>query len=154
MLLIVWNVLGAGMGWALFDLGELPLAASLLGYTAAMTLWGFISLLLLPSLSRGAVFAADHAAAMHGHDIRSWIRAFPKLTGEDGSGNPLAQKIFYPIPSADERIEQVSNPARLPLAGNLARDNLFYSWSTLTFLGRAVHCNVGRPALWVLPPSA
>lgn len=154
MLLIVWNVLGSGWGWALFDLGDLPLTAALLGHAAAMTLWGFIGLLLLPSLSRGAVFAADHAAAMQGHDIRSWIRTFPKLTGEDGSANSLAQKIFYPIPSGDERIEHLSNPARLPLAGNLARDNLFYSWATLTFLGRAVHCNAGRPALWIYPPSA
>ena len=38
--------------------------------------------------------------------------------------------------------------------GNLARINLYYSWATLTLLGRAVHCNVGQPALWVLPPSA
>ena len=29
-----------------------------------------------------------------------------------------------------------------------------YSWATLTLLGRAMHCNVGRPALWVFPPAA
>ena len=38
--------------------------------------------------------------------------------------------------------------------GSLARNNPYYSWATLTFLGRAVHCNVDRPALWVFPPSA
>ena len=38
--------------------------------------------------------------------------------------------------------------------GSLARSNLYYSWATLTLLGRAVHCNVRRPALWVFPPLA
>jgi len=40
------------------------------------------------------------------------------------------------------------------IPGNLARSNLYYSWATLTPLGRAVHCNVGHPARWVFPPSA
>ena len=40
------------------------------------------------------------------------------------------------------------------VAGNLARSNLYYSWASFTLLGRAVHCNVGRPSLWVFPPSA
>ena len=37
---------------------------------------------------------------------------------------------------------------------NLARSNLRYSWATLMLLGRAVHCNLGRPPLCVFSPSA
>ena len=74
------------------------------------------------------------------------------FTGEDGSASASVQTIFYPIPSAKIRLRLI-NTASFVL-GSLARNNLYYSWATLTLLGRAVHCNVGRPALWVFPPSA
>ena len=52
------------------------------------------------------------------------------------------------------RQDALANPAAGFVPGNLARNNLYYSWAAFTLLGRAVHCNVGRPALWVFPPSA
>jgi hypothetical protein len=119
-----------------------------------MTLWAFGGLLVLPALSRAAVFAADRAAAEAGHNPRAWIEKFPSLVGEDGSARSAVQTIFYPIPSASMRLRQLEQPLPGFVPGNLARSNLYYSWATLTLLGRAVHCNVGRPALWVFPPSA
>ena len=119
-----------------------------------MTLWAFGGLLLLPALSRPTVFAADRAAADSGCDPRRWISRFPNVVGEDGSSNSTVQTIFYPIPSAEFRLRQLDQPPSGFVPGNLARSNLYYSWATLTLLGRAVHCNVGRPALWVFPPSA
>jgi hypothetical protein len=52
------------------------------------------------------------------------------------------------------RLRQLGQPSTGFIPGNLARSNLYYSWATFTLLGRAVHCNVGRPSLWVFPPSA
>ena len=119
-----------------------------------MTLWAFIGLLILPALSRPAVFAAVRAAAESGFDPRPWITRFPVLIGENGSSNSAVQVVFYPIPSAALRLRQLVHPVRGFVPGNLARSKLYYSLATLTLLGRAVHCNVGRPALWVFAPSA
>ena len=52
------------------------------------------------------------------------------------------------------RLRQLEKSLSGFVAGILARSNRYYSGATLTSLGRAVHCNVGRPALWVFPPSA
>ena len=57
------------------------------------------------------------------------ITRFPKLTGEDGSGNPAVQKIFYPIPSVKMRLRSIEGE---PLVlGSLARNNLYYSRVTI-----------------------
>ena len=119
-----------------------------------MTLWAFASLLVLPVLSGKAVFAADRAAADFGLDARDWIARFPVLIGEHGNASGAVQTIFYPIPSTAMRLRALDHAPAGFVPANLARSNLYYSWATLTLLGRAVHCNVGRPALGVFPPSA
>ena len=154
VLILLWNLLGTFIGTQVLHLAERPPAAALFGHACWMTLWAFASLLVLPALSRKAVFAADRAAAQSGHDPRAWIKRFPALVGEDGSPNAAVQTIFYPVPSAELRLRQLDHPSTGFVPGNLARSNLYYSWATFTLLGRTVHCNVGRPALWVFPPSA
>ena len=154
ILVLCWNLLGAYVGSLAFKLAERAPAEALLGHACWMTLWAFVGLLMLPALSRPAVFAADRATADSGCDPRRWIERFPSLVGEDGSSNSTVQTIFYPIPSAEFRLRQLDQPPSGFVPGNLARSNLYYSWATLTLLGRAVHCNVVRPALWVFPPSA
>lgn len=147
-----WNLTGTSLGTFAFALAHRTPAEALFGHACWMTLWAFVGLLVLPTLSRSAVFAADRAAADSGLAPAGWITRFPDLTGEDGSANAAVQTIFYPIPSVKMRLRSIED-APLVL-GSLARNNLYYSWATLTLLGRAVHCNVGRPALWVFPPSA
>ena len=155
LLVLGWNVLGSLVGSLAFGLAQRPPAGALFAHVCWMTLWTFGSLLLLPTLSREVVFASDHAALTSGHDPRSWIAHFPGLVGEDGGSNPLVQNIFYPVPSSQRRLQELAGPPRAGFVpGNLARSNLYYSWAACTLLGRAVHCNVGRPALWVFPPSA
>ena len=154
VLILFWNLLGTFIGTQVFHLAARPPAVALFGHACWMTLWTFASLLVLPALSRKAVFAADRAAGDSGHDPRAWIMRFPDLVGEDGSPNAAVQAIFYPVPSAELRLRRLEQPVNGLVPGNLARSNLYYSWATLTLLGRAVHCNVGRPALWVFPPSA
>ena len=154
VLVLCWNMSGAFIGSLAFRLATRPPGEALFGYACWMTLWAFGSLLVLPSLSRKAVFAADRAVVEAGHDPRGWIARFPRLVGEDGGSNAAVQTIFYPVPSARLRLSRLEKPTAGFVPGSLARSNLYYSWSTFTLLGRAVHCNVGRPALWVFPPSA
>jgi hypothetical protein len=154
VLILLWNLLGTFTGTQAFHLADRTPSVALLGHACWMTLWAFASLLVLPALSRKAVLAADRAAADSGQDPRAWITRFPDLVGEDGSPNAAVQTIFYPVPSAEMRLSQLGHPSTGFVPGNLARSNLYYSWATFTLLGRAVHCNVGRPALWVFPPSA
>jgi hypothetical protein len=154
LLLLCWNVAGALAGSILFRLAGREVWDALVLHACWMTLWTFASLLVLPALSGAVVYAADRAAAQAGVDPSPWIERFPHLTSEDGNPNPALQTIFYPIPSKEMRIRALAGEAPSFVAGNLARNNLYYSWSVLTPLGRAVHCNVGRPSLWVYPPSA
>ena len=154
-LVLGWNMLGAAAGAFVLGYAGRATGQALLMHACWMTLWTFGSLLLLPSLSRQAVFAADRATLDAGHDPHAWIERFPALVGEDGAANGLVQTIFYPVPSARERLRNLSQPAAAGFVpGNLARNNLYYSWAGCTLLGRTVHCNVGRPVLWVFPPSA
>lgn len=154
LLILGWNLLGGFANPLSFGPGERTTAEAVLGHACWMTLWAFGGLLLLPVLSRQTVFAADRAAVDSGHDPRSWFTRFTCFTCEDGSSSSAVQTLFYPNPSVALRLRQLGKPLWGFIPGNLARTNLYYSWATLTLLGRAVHCNIGRPALWVFPPSA
>ncbi len=152
LLVLAWNLIGAWVGGMVVDLSTLPLGYALMGFACWMTLWTFASLLVLPVLGRGTVFASDRAAADAGMDPSGWIRLFPKLTGEDGNSRAALQNIFYPIPSAELRLRSLGAKRGGLVLGPVARGNLYYSLAGLTLLGRSVHCNVGRPGLWVFPP--
>lgn len=148
-----WNLAGCEIGSLLLGLRNCSPEQALLTQCAWMTLWGFLALLILPSFSRSSVFSTDRAAAAQGCDAKGWIQKFPTLTGEDGNAKALVQRVFYPIPSAAERLSRLEDSTLPPIFGSVARVNLFLSLATLTILGRCVHCNVGRPELWIFPPS-
>jgi len=150
---LLWNLAGSVIGSLVLQLHGRMAEPAILLQSCWMTLWAFVGLLLLPSLSRSAVLSADQALAAKGLDAAGWIRRFPQITGEDGNAKTLNQRIFYPIPSAAERLSHLAAPTQAPIFGNVARANLFLSLATLTILGRCVHCNVGRPELWIFPPS-
>lgn len=153
LFVLLWNLFGCGLGSHLLEItSRLPAHAMLLE-ACWMTLWGFVGLLTLPSLSRSTVFGADRAAAAAGCDAEGWIHLVPEITGEDGGSTPLSQRIFYPVPSTTQRLRDLKLTSTQQAFGNVARTNLFLSLGTLTFLGRCVHCNAGRPELWIFPPA-
>jgi hypothetical protein len=123
-----------------------------------MTLWSFLGLLVLPSLSRRAVLAADRAAASRGIDRAELTRVLRRLDAEqedEPQRGRLVETVFHPVPSLEGRLAAlgaVQGP-ELPQPWNAARAALFLSWASLGLLSRAVHCNCGRPALWVLLPG-
>ena len=67
----------------------------------------------------------------------------------------LVETVFHPVPSLERRVDAIvgGNGRELPQPWNTARTALFLSWASLGLLSRAVHCNCGRPALWVLFPG-
>jgi hypothetical protein len=122
-----------------------------------MTLWSFLGLLLLPSLSRPAVFAADRAALAQGAEpeaLRHAITEIDQWQEDEPSRGRWLERIFHPVPAAARRLRALDQPAGG--AGgywHAARLALYLSWAHFGLLSRAVHCNTGRPELWVLFPG-
>ena len=67
---------------------------------------------------------------------------------------PAVEAIFHPIPSPARRSEEIERGHnRGAGAWHAARMALYLSWACFGLLGRAVHCNCGRPELWVMLPA-
>jgi hypothetical protein len=136
---------------------ELTEARTYLVLPAIATLWSFVALLVLPTPSRTAVYNADHGASAH-LGAAAVIAALPPLDRwqDDEPVRPRGiEFIFHPVPSRVNR-ELALRAGRRDVYGGahqLARLTLFTSAATLGLLGRAVHCNIGRPALWALLPG-
>ena len=138
---------GAGFG------SVAQLATTALG----VTLWNFVGLLVLPSASRQAVLAADASAQEMGATSGSLTRAIDALDrwqDDEPSRSPLVETIFHPVPSVERRLAALDERSARPGgAWHAARMALFLSWGALGLLPRAVHCNAGRPQLWVALPA-
>lgn len=122
-----------------------------------MTLWSFAGVLLLPSLSRPAVYDADRRALESGIDattLRSTIDALDRRQDDEPERAPGIEAVFHPIPAARHRAERLGHPGAAGAGTwHAARMALWLGWAGLGLLGRAVHCNCGRPELWVMLPA-
>ena len=114
------------------------------------TLWSFAGLLILPSLSRPAVFTADRFAAAQGIAWESTARELDRLQDDEPARPKWVERIFHPVPALSARLRGGESG---PGAWQAARLALYLSWSVPGLLSRSVHCNVGRPDLWVLFPG-
>jgi hypothetical protein len=126
-------------------------------FTTALgfTLWSFIGLLFLPTLSRHGVYEIDQALRQKGIPVDRFaatIRELDQLQDDEPTRPEGIEAIFHPVPSVDRRIEKYRAPHFEFGAWNSARYALYLSWPCLGFLSRAVHCNSGRPELWVMLP--
>ena len=148
-----------GLGVVLFATSAA--ATSVAGIAAVslwMTVWSFLGLLVLPSLSRRAVIAADRAAISAGIDPGDLTRVLGRLDTEredEPRRGRLVETVFQPVPSLEGRVAApgAGRGPELPQPWNTARTALLLSWASIGLLSRAVHCNCGRPALWVLFPG-
>ena len=154
-LAMIWNVVGFGL--ASYGPGAgVTSAASLVATVAGFTLWSFIGLLLLPTASRPGVMAADTFARAVGVP-EPWLgrtaHLIDRLQDDEPERSRLVETVFHPIPSVNNRLAH--RPARQDRWGAWqgARVALFLSWAGGGLLARAVHCNAGRPELWVLLPG-
>jgi len=155
---MAWNTVGLVLATSL-PRADLVTAAGFVTTICWFTLWSFVGVLVLPTLSRRAVFAADRAVRGDG-DPALLAQLITRLDGwqddeaERGAG---VETVFHPVPSRGSRLRALAAPAA-PLgdasgAWHATRMMLFLSWAGIGGLARAVHCNVGRPAVWVLFPG-
>ncbi len=128
-----------------------------LALPAVSTLWTFVAVLLLPSLSRPVVYSADAVAASRVgvdavvqavHQLDAWQDDEP----ERSSG---VEFVFHPVPSRNNRERALHRGRRPTLGGGhqQTRLTLFASLAAGGLLGRVVHCNIGRPSLWAVYPG-
>lgn len=153
-LALAWTVGGVALSLALPGGGADGVAA-MVTTGAWFTLWSFAGLLILPSVSRPAVMAADAAAAaaFPAADVAAVIRDLDRLQDDEPERPGSVEVIFHPIPGAERRIQRLGTSRSGVRPANVARLALPMSWCCLGFMGRAVHCNAGRPELWVMLPT-
>ncbi len=151
LLAIAFTLLGvATSGW-LAGPETLGTAAGIVRLSLWFTLWSFLGLLTLPTLSRRAVLAADREAGLDPSAVAALV-SLDRIGDDEPKRSKWIETIFHPVPSLQGR----QNERRDATTGywDVARTALFLSGGGLGLLGRSVHCNAGRPALWVYLPSA
>ncbi len=153
---VLWPALGLWLSVSL-----LPFAwddARLwLALPAMSTLWSFVAVLLLPTLSRPAVHHADAEAArvVGVENTAHVISQLDQWQDDEPERTPLVESIFHPVPSVGNRARRLHDDLTADNRGGhqQTRLTLFSSLVTGSVLGRVVHCNIGRPALWVVYPG-
>ncbi len=152
-LAILWVTAGFALsallpGAGVTSVGQLAMTG--LGFT----LWTFLGLLTLPTLSRQASYAIDGKVLKSGvssETFQQTLKTLDALQDDEPRRSALIETIFHPVPSVDNR--RAASTDQLPVAWHAARMTLFVSWACMGMLVRVVHCNVGRPELWVMLPA-
>ena len=161
MVALAWNTTGFALS-AVAPLADLTTAPGFIAVLAWFTLWSFAGVVVLPSASRPAIYALDRwAQRLRNTDTAArTIRKLDRWQDDEADRDPRVELVFHPVPSLRSRLEALSGLA-LPTgpefdkagAWHATRMMLYLSWAGLGGLARAVHCNVGRPALWVMLPG-
>lgn len=152
---IVWNLSGFALCSFLPGAG-VTTVAELLATSLGFTLWSFLGLLLLPTASRRGVYELDEFARRIGvrsDQFSAAVREIDQLQDDEPRRSSGIETIFHPVPSVERRVEQYEDASPRRGAWNAARYALFLSWPCMGWLNRAVHCNSGRPELWVMLPT-
>ncbi len=149
----VWTLVGFGVA-SLLPTAGVRSVAQLIATICGFTCWTFLGLLVLPTISRQASFAIDGQVVRDGlpHDwLVSAVSVLDRFQDDEPQRPGIVETIFHPVPSVGNRL--VGAPRGTFGAWHVARTTLFLSWACLGLLSRAVHCNAGRPELWVLLPT-
>ena len=130
--------------------------AQLVTTCCGFTCWMFAGLLILPTVSRMASYTIDRRVVEQGVPaelLGSTLQKLDQLQDDEPERAAWIERVFHPVPSVDNRRRPTHNSSWSLGAWHAARVTLFLSWSCLGLLSRAVHCNAGRPELWVLLPT-
>lgn len=153
LLALIWILIGFTLSTLLPGAGVKSIA-QLVTTCSGFTLWTFFGLLILPSVSRLASYSIDSKLIERGvplHLLESTLTTLDRLQDDEPERSKLVETIFHPLPSVANRREL--SYADATGAWHAARMVLFLSWSCLGLLSRAVHCNAGRPELWIMLPT-
>ena len=149
----LWILFGFALSASLPGAG-VETVAELIATCCWFTLWTFFGLLILPTVSRTATYRIDKLALDHGVPkslLTSTLTALDRLQDDEPQRPTTVETIFHPVPSISNRLSTKDDGSRG--AWHLARTVLFLSWCCMGLLSRAVHCNAGRPELWVMLPT-
>lgn len=152
---ILWNTSGFVLAAQLPGAGVSRMS-ELVQTIFGFVLWSFAGLLLLPSISRRGVLEADRWAHHHGAEFSSLytlIRELDQWQDDEPVRRKWVERIFHPVPSVESRLNALEADRATTGAWQAARLALFLSWASFGLLARAVHCNSGRPELWVMLPG-
>lgn len=155
MVALAFTAVGLLISSLLVGASQLGTAVGTIQLSLWFSLWSFLGLLTLPTLSRRGVIEIDERAQAEGYPA-SVIRTNTERLDQLQDGEPvrpsLVETIFHPVPSVENRLE---GPRSHHVIGfwDAARTTIYLSISGLGLLGRAVHCNCGRPSLWVFLPT-
>jgi hypothetical protein len=153
MLALAFTLSGVGLSAAIVGPGRLGSAGGTIELSLWFTLWSFVGLLILPTVSRRGVAELDayvRAAGVSETLAKATARALDADQDDEPERPALVETIFHPIPSVGNRDHAVARPA--PGAWDAARTAVYLGLAGGGLLGRAVHCNCGRPALWAFLP--
>lgn len=128
-------------------------SGGVLAFAAVFTLWSFAGLLVLPTLSRRASRKIDRRLIEQGvdpSDLSTLASALDAMQDDEPSRPKWIERVFHPIPNVASRNSERAS-CRFA-AWDVARTSAYLGISGLSPLGRAVHCNSGRPSLWVYLP--
>jgi hypothetical protein len=161
-LALLWNV--AGLALVLWGAGvDARSAGGVVTLSLLLVPWTFLGLLLLPTPSRAAVRAADVVAAraVGQTATREALTRLDRWQDDEPTRARGVETIFHPVPALARRLAALdavadASAGDVPASGgahHAARHALYLAWALASPLSRAVHCNVGRPAVWVLLPG-
>jgi uncharacterized protein YbjT (DUF2867 family) len=155
VLALVFTWTGIALAALLLGADKLGTGEGVIAFSLWFTLWSFLGLLTLPTPSRSGVIEVDSALRASGVDastLNDAVQSLDAFQDREQIRPAGVETIFHPVPAVHNRIE---GPLAKGRRGYLdaARTSVFLSACGLGLLGRAVHCNSGRPALWVFLPS-
>lgn len=160
---ILFNTLGVGvtLGWGQLDFS---VPSQWLVLVSGITLWSFLGVLVLPPVSQYAALCLDakttstsvESATISATDTGfdpTVFYSLDALQDNEPERSRWIQRIFHPLPSVAQRLYNHQS-GQQPVWGlwHVARQALFLSWPLFGLLSRGVHCNIGRPDLWVFLP--
>jgi hypothetical protein len=154
LLAMGWNLVGFCLAYLLS--GHVASIADLVTFSLWFTLWNFLGLLVLPRPSQNGVFGGDAFALQHGvekQELYTIIQQLDRDQDDEYSRSPGVETYFHPLPSVERRVALLDKGvAQENGAWHAARMAIYLSWAGVSFLSRAVHCNCGRPDVWVFLP--
>jgi hypothetical protein len=154
MLAIGFTLLGIALVAAIVGDRRLATAEGIVTFSLMFTIWSFLGLLTLPTPSRRGVEEIDQrmlAAGCRRAVLARTIGLLDDLQDRERARSSLVETIFHPVPSVQSRLR---GPRSTGGHGcwDAARTAVYVSAAGLGLLGRAVHCNCGRPSLWAFLP--
>jgi uncharacterized protein YbjT (DUF2867 family) len=154
MLAIAFTLLGIALAAVVVGDRRLATAEGIVTFSLVFTIWSFCGLLTLPTPSRRGVAEVDQrllAAGCRRAVLARTIESLDDLQDRERERSSLVETIFHPVPSVQARLR---GPRATGVTGcwDAARTAVYVSTAGLGLLGRAVHCNCGRPSLWAFLP--